>query len=465
MKKKYVAFLSIILFLCAKYTQIIFANSGYRYGTEDTMGSLSVERECPILVEKERLIFDLREFPKSQYKSQDEYLSYSGKVSAEYTLYNPTEDTIESTFLLPFGELPSYGEYFVEEKQEYIDYSDTEKYDILVNGNPVDKTLRHSLTTHRWDFEQQDLQFLHNHYVEDDFYTQNMSVTQYTYVAKEVDIESYDSSVVTAAFSFDSSKTKVLVQNLSDNTEDGDEKICLEAVADTGKPYVITVIGEPLERMPEWEFYKDADYTEKINGVMELSNTKAYTFKEFVFLQYDDAKDVSEYDWYNSMLEYMDEFEGRDGVISLIHGFDLFDNLMCWYEYKITIEPKERIINTVTVPVYPEIGECYKPPIYEYSYMLSPNKRWKEFGSLDIVIDTPYYMIESEKDGFEKTDSGYIKHFEELPEEDLYFSLCEKENPHKIYSSNQILLGLTVIMIMVVAVYILIKTLLRKKNK
>ena len=68
----------------------------------------------------------------------------------------------------------------------------------------------------------------------------------------------------------------------------------------------------------------------------------------------------------------------------------------------------------------------YEPTIYEYTYLLSPAKSWKSFGTLDIVVNTPYYMTESGSEGFERTEMGYSCHLTGLPEGELTFTLCSQ---------------------------------------
>ena len=102
---------------------------------------------------------------------------------------------------------------------------------------------------------------------------------------------------------------------------------------------------------------------------------------------------------------------------------------MRWYEYQITVEPGERMINSVTAPIYPDIRGDFEPPVYEYTYLLSPAKSWKEFGNLDIYVNTPYYMLESGPEGFEYENPGYKLHLTELPDGELHFKLSADENP------------------------------------
>ncbi|HSR04861.1 MAG TPA: hypothetical protein VLM88_09795, partial [Proteiniclasticum sp.] len=69
-------------------------------------------------------------------------------------------------------------------------------------------------------------------------------------------------------------------------------------------------------------------------------------------------------------------------------------------------------------------------PTYTYEYFLHPAKYWKDFQDLTIKI-TPSesypYVVESNLE-FKKEDDGtYIGTFENLPEEDLSFTLYDKE--------------------------------------
>jgi len=102
---------------------------------------------------------------------------------------------------------------------------------------------------------------------------------------------------------------------------------------------------------------------------------------------------------------------------------------MRWYEYEITIEARERIVNTVTAPIYPSIDLRYEPDVFGYTYLLSPAKTWKSFGELEIVINTPYYISNCSIGGFIKTESGYIVKLDGLPNGELTFHLSTSENP------------------------------------
>ena len=74
----------------------------------DSAGAIVRDGGSPIIVEKELLTFDIQEFPGNHYSDLDSYLAYSGKVTAEYTFYNPADYTVTATLLFPFGCEPMY---------------------------------------------------------------------------------------------------------------------------------------------------------------------------------------------------------------------------------------------------------------------------------------------------------------------------------------------------------------------
>ena len=102
----------------------------------DSAGAIVRDGGSPIIVEKELLTFDIQEFPDNHYFDLDSYLAYSGKVTAEYTFFNPADYAVTATLLFPFGCEPMYA------TNEYYG-KDTEKYDILIDGQPVEKVMRY----------------------------------------------------------------------------------------------------------------------------------------------------------------------------------------------------------------------------------------------------------------------------------------------------------------------------------
>jgi hypothetical protein len=108
-----------------------------------------------------------------------------------------------------------------------------------------------------------------------------------------------------------------------------------------------------------------------------------------------------------------------------------FKGFVRWFEYDMHVKAGERVVNKVTVPIYPSIKTNWKPYIYEYQYFLSPAKCWNSFGELEIIINTDKKIVKSGDFVFENTDNGYRLLLEGLPDGDLAFTLCEDEDPLK----------------------------------
>lgn len=414
------------------------ANSVQRYWTGTTAsGAIVTDEECPLVVEKEILTFEVPEFPEQYYQERDDYLAYDGSVTAQYTFRNPSENTVTATLVFPFGTVPDYGYFQDWETGEVFLNADTEKYGITVDGEETEKILRHTLSLYGEQFElERDMGLLQEGYVKDSFYSPDLPVTRYTYEPEEVDTETYTAASAAFVLSADPEKTKVLMENQSGGTLQKDS-VRLESWVEQDRPFVVNVIGEPLEQMPDWKFYENGACEKEIEGTMVLAGTETTTLKELLLSEYQTESGVLEYDWYNAAVAMLNLSEWEYGAVSGTEfTFDLSERLMRWYEYEITVPPGETIVNTVTAPLYPSIDTGYRPPVYEYRYLTSPAKTWAEFGTLEIVIHTPYYRIKSEPEGFEKTEDGYVCHLKGLPEDELTFWLCGEEEPESPYYSS-----------------------------
>ena len=148
------------------------ANSAQRYweGISAT-GALIMDETCPIEVQHEKLVFDLQEFPANYYNSAQSFLEYSGKVSAQYTFYNPADYMVKATLAFPFGRVPYYADTYDETSGEYNYSIDAEKYDVMVDGVPVEKEIRYTLAGYFDNFDiEMDLPQIKDGYVEDEFW-------------------------------------------------------------------------------------------------------------------------------------------------------------------------------------------------------------------------------------------------------------------------------------------------------
>jgi hypothetical protein len=110
--------------------------------------------------------------------------------------------------------------------------------------------------------------------------------------------------------------------------------------------------------------------------------------------------------------------------------------------------------------------------MFGYDYLLSPASSWKEFGTLDIIINTDLHLHDDSFGTFEKTKSGYQAHFESLPDKELSFSLNASENPKRdinnsyfIITALLIIIPLAGIILLILIVLGIVKLFRRKKKK
>ena len=432
----------ISLFVCLMTLSVsltnIYANSAQtRWSGTDSTGAIVLEEDSPIIVEKELLTFDIQEFPQSYYHNISDFQAYSAKVTAEYTFYNPSDYTVTATLAFPFGGVADYAEFYDYINDRFVSDVDTSKYDVTVDGEVITKQLRHTLLYFGDQFElEKDVARLHDSYLVDEFYYPEQSVTKYTYKANGVDLETYNAASASIVLTEDNANRKYFMVNQNGYTSRSDY-VLMSTWMEKEKEYVIYVIGEPLEENLEWKIYENGACKDEIDGEMELLEVQNMTLKEFVLSEYREEYGVIDYDWYNAIITM---FKYSEADFGTIHSMDVYMNpsniLMRWYQYEITLEPKQRIVNTVTAPMYPAINSRYEPAIYNYTYLLSPAKTWSEFGNLDIILNTPYSMTQCSLVGFEDSNYGYELHLAGLPEGELTFTLSESANPKAPINRN-----------------------------
>ena len=432
MKKKFLAIVICLLLLLPSMILPTSANSAQQHWSgRNGSGVIITDGDSPIIVESELLTFDINEFPSNYYHDLESFLAYDSRVTAEYTFYNPSDMTITATLVFPFGSMPDYA----------YSYEDVElqKYDVKINGQVIESDLRHTLSFSGKDFDlERDLPLLSDEYLTYGIYTPDAVVTIYKFSIDGVSEENM--RAVYFAFDIDPADTdrKYYLPSMAGYQiqKDGDER--LVGWYRNNESFALYVIGEPLSEMPEWRLYQNgaAEDGEEISGNISLIATESMTFEDLAMTGYDEEGDVSRVDWYNAVVTDFATSDKSERIASP-YGYKsgYRGDLLRWYQYEITIAPGERLVNSVSAPIYPDINMLYVPTVYDYTYLLSPASTWSEFGRLDIVINTPHYMTDCSIDGFEKTENGYKATLNGLPRDeegkyiDLDFTLSTDENP------------------------------------
>lgn len=420
----------LALFLGSAYVPQASANSAQYYwsGTTRT-GAIVSGGECPLTVESELLTFDLQEFPSNYYFNKQDFLAYTGKVTAEYAFYNPSDINVEATLLFPFGKA-DYGYYYDEESGARDYYADAEKYDILVDGEAVEKSVRYTLSDSIDDFDlKTDLSYISSDFVSDDFFNPDLPVTTYKYICeKKIDFDKYPSATVALDIGAEDCDYKVLFPNARSERMLADNKIRVGASLMRVNSFEIIKFGYGTFE-PTFKLYKNGSIKDEneISGTsFSVISEQTQSFKQFALQNRAEDSPVSEVDWVNALVCELNSNKNREEfpIVYATNYFRNYENcFMRWYEYKISVPAGARITNTVTAPIYPSINLQYTPSVFRYTYLLSPASSWKSFGSLKVVINTPYYMSDCSISGFEKTSFGYEYTCQGLPENELSFNL------------------------------------------
>ena len=97
---------------------------------------------------------------------------------------------------------------------------------------------------------------------------------------------------------------------------------------------------------------------------------KEIEFKELVLSYKDKESKVSDIDYYNAAIYSLNKKTNNQNIMSTTQ-FDVNENLLKWYEYNLSFEPNQTIVNEVIAPLYPTINKEYDPPSYFYRYLLT----------------------------------------------------------------------------------------------
>ena len=410
---------------------------------------MTTDGDSPIVVEHETLTFDIQELIDTYSRSDDEFdptKEYKSSVTAEYHFYNPSDMTVTAELAFPIGNLT----------ESYINEYAKDKYSITVNGETVEHEIRHTYNwyTDRFDLEK-DLPRLKDDYVTHEFITPDTKVTKYEFQVELVNEN--DASTPRMYFDInpaDYENTMIYCPvSYYNQLDDGTVRITRNHL----RRVEIYFIGEVPEKLPEFTVFKDvfnSDENEILPSKSAVTGIKEMTFRDVAFRAYKEEYGISEMDWYNAvMIGASNKNKVIDDDFIILQPRDF----LCWYTYKLEFAPGERIVNSVTAPMIPGQNLNYNPKHFKYNYLISPAVTWADFGSMDIYINTPYYLVSSNIDGFEKTENGYEIHLDGLPMtkkrldiswdeikiaepevKDLYFSLCESDSPQKKASKSTI---------------------------
>lgn len=436
---------------------LLHANSAMTHweGTDST-GVVSTDSECPLTVIHEDLTFRISDFPAVHYSNPASFADYQSTVTAEYTFCNPSDLHVTAHLAFPFGNYPFY--YPWNENDDNSPVTDT--YTVTADGKDAGAVLRHTfhpVPYAAFDTEK-DLQLLTEDFTSDPVYGPDAEMHEYIY---EASFPSADGAMQEVVSEVSMPEGAVLILPVYMAASAGEEHMLIRSSCGSGKEIRFCILGKEPGEDPVFRFENNVP-----DGTVSLKEKNELTLGEYIYRDEDKLPDVSHTDYYNAYAAMIRE----QGSIVYDSGLSM-SSLMGWYEYEIELDPGETLKNTVTAPLYPSVEQSYDPPVYEYTYLLSPASSWKEFGSLDIRIITPYFMTDQRDSAFVKTDAGYEMSSETLPEGELQFTMCTVPDPKKDSSGNLYLLvfllpflaaGTAVILLIILLAKLLKKMMNRK---
>ncbi len=404
----------VALFILFTSSVSLSANAALYVYEGNESGEVIIDTDdVEVLVQKEKLTFEVPEF-SDYFKDLASLEEYPSKLSVEYAFYNSGDEDLNLRLMFPLGNIPD---------SLNVKDLDFDSYNVSLDGEKIAKSLRFSYDREPNVFErEQDLSHLGDDYFENELYDLNKDTKVRIYSFELTLDDEADAYIMT------SSKGSLFLSNdLSSFSKDQDR---LEfGFARDLKDVQLAVIGdEDLDF--NWTFKK---LDEKTDGKAALKELKEMDLEEFALSLKIDPN-INDRDWFNYFLSYIgrsvDAYEKSAAYIEL-NTYEYESCAMWWFEYEIAIKKGETVVNTIEAPLFPRINQEYEPTLYEYSYLLSPAKVWQDLESLEIKINTPYYLIEDDF-GFKKDSDGYSLELDGLPEGELGFKLAESTELAKV---------------------------------
>lgn len=421
------------------------ANSAMRYYEgRDVSGAILTTENSPVVVEREDLTFDIQ-FDEDHLNGLQ-----IGSVSAKYTFKNPSEIIAKTNVIFPIARLG--------EMRGTSDLSAA--YGVKIDGEQATTKIRFSYLERGKDFSVGNVKLIKDEKIDHEFYKRDTVVYKYTYscTAQNAYCSIYLGNI---------DQRKIVCESGYTGYEqfyDGAARISFWT---ENHPYVFYSIGEEIDVAERAKFYSDYSMKDTAMGLFKLQSKQQINFEQLAFSYFDESYGVSETDWYNAVLASLDNTD----TVATSYNFNILNDLFGWFEYDMTFEPGQTIINEVVAPLYPDIDDRYVPTVYRFTYLVSPASTWAGFKNLNVKINTNYYITSSQYD-FEQVEGGYAWHSDTLPTSELKFSLCKSENPvaRASQSKNKIesIILLTVLeplCIAVVGLAIVIGVIKGKENK
>ena len=391
---------------------MVFANSAPSYWEGYPLSEVLVlDQNSAIQVDNEKLLFD---FSDPSISNADNYW-LSGRVSAEYTMTNPTDEAMTVQMVFPFI--------------DSLDTIDTEE--LLVTAN--DEQVAYDLFIDYQSLDD-DYSFTGNGILDNELSFSDVNLdndaTLYQFA-----INTKERMYFTIDFSFDLHNTKIIGMNdLGGYSYDGNDNYELSGWVDGQTNVTLLVIGDDLTFSTQayTSYEKTTEFTDfTVDTTNEIVQPKGY------LLSY-----LKE-NFNNKTISLIDDNQILNIIKYYLHsfqtGYESAWEIRSYAEYKrmmaIVYEVNFAANETKTIKVgYLINGTMDKTktatPTYSFKYLLSPASYWASFKDLTIDVITPTaspYIIESSVAFELESVNHYEVKLSALPEDELTFTLYKNQ--------------------------------------
>lgn len=389
-------------------------------GTTSTGITISGNGDSPIVVDSELLTFDITN-EVGPYSSEDRPLN---TVTARYTFRNPTDSEITVFAVFPF--MDGRNGY------DYGSISDGKFYDITVDGVSANSTVRATYYNRddEFDLEKEISNVTDEYKTADDW---NLSEKVYRYKL-QIDndfsgkMPDYSSAYVT----FSLPNVKMFC---SENVSARNNSYISISYNEATQFIEFYTVGEPMdiEQIAGGAKFASYNYSDRVfkplgGYSVKVAEQNELTFEDLVYLYHTEDSKISRLDWHNIVFEKYNSQSSRYGNSLSVFNVSSYE-IRRWYGYEMKFAPHQTLVNEVKSPLFPGIDKGYEPTVYTYNYLLSPASTWASFKDLTIVVNTPFHILDL-KDGWQKTETGYVAHYDTLPEYgELEMTVCSSEKP------------------------------------
>ena len=397
-----------------------FANSGPTYWQGyPSAGMMAVDGNCPISVVGEDLVFDFSGWRGNDY-------TITGGVTATYRMVNPTGEAQSVQMAFPF--VGSVGSLSADDVTITAD-GVALPYEVYI-GNAVKSYANRDPQTREASLKFENIvnTITGQTYTAENF-GKNEKGKLYT-----IHVEPTAGQAINFAvdFSFNREKTRVLTGGFS-RLEWDEQKVRIASWCREARLLEIFVLGEDINL--RINAYTDGELTERtglFSYRVEEDEKEVKTYLLEYVNKYGNAERLdmlSDVQLYNLYAKAFDEHLSRHMAIGSEHDIMAVGEqkriITLVYTVDFPPESQKEVSVGFTAAGTMDSRETRKP-LYSFEYILNPASNWAGFKDLNIEVIPPTaapYVVESSIALAKEEDGVYRAFLDELPEEDLFFTL------------------------------------------